>query len=133
MNKLTDLNVIVIEDNEDGGEILQALIEHLGMRVTITPQPQVGIAHALAEIPAVILCDLHLPGTDGYKVLSDLRQHPELANTRIIAMSAIEPMFVMARCKAAGFDGFIAKPMGWQSFPGQMYRVVEGIPVWDAH
>jgi two-component system cell cycle response regulator DivK len=79
----------------------------------------------------LILLDIHLPEEDGYEVLDRLREDVHFDSTRIVAVTADVSSANLARAQAAGFDGFLAKPIDVDLFPDQIRRVLEGEPVWD--
>jgi two-component system, cell cycle response regulator DivK len=79
--------------------------------------------------PDLILLDIQLPREDGYAVLKQIREHPLLRNTRVVAVTADVNQF--ERCRVAGFDGFIGKPLKPQLFPRQIQRILEGESIWE--
>ena len=102
--------VLVIEDNVDAAESLQALLELDGHAVTVATDGQSGVERALALRPDVVLCDIGLPGMDGYSVARALRTNRELDGTRIYALTGYASAEDVRRAKAAGFSALIPKP-----------------------
>ncbi len=77
----------------------------------------------------LIILDLMLPrGESGYHIFEEIKASSQ--NVPIIAISAAEPSEAMARCRELGFDGYIAKPIDEEQFPGQLERVLAGEDVW---
>jgi two-component system cell cycle response regulator DivK len=79
----------------------------------------------------LILLDIHLPDEDGYEVLTRIRDDERFRATRVVAVTADVSSANLERAKAAGFDGFLAKPINVDLFPDQVRRVLEGEPVWE--
>ncbi len=130
----TQLTIIAVEDNAVGGTIISLMIRRLGMQGYVDPTGEnvVGMALAAKPTPDIILCDLNLPVRSGYELVGDLRQHGKLARTKIVAVSASDPHYAIPRCKAVGFDGYIAKPLSRRRFSDQIRRIMHGKPVWDS-
>ena len=74
---------------------------------------------------------MNLPLEDGYEVLARLRNDPHFADARIVAVTGDADDASMQRAKAAGFDGFLGKPIVVGKFPGQITDILAGKPVWD--
>ena len=83
------------------------------------------------HLPDVILLDLQLPREDGYHVLGRIRAQPPLCDVRVIACTAHVSQGNIERARAAGFDGFLAKPLEYERFPTQMQLILAGDQVWD--
>jgi CheY-like chemotaxis protein len=105
------LRILVVEDNVDAAESLRWLLEYFGHDVTVAYSGHAGVQAALACHPEVILCDIGLPGLDGYGVVQALRRHPEMAGTRMIAVTAYSQDSDRRRSREAGFDLHLTKPV----------------------
>jgi signal transduction histidine kinase len=81
------LRVLIIEDHADAGESLRMLLELEGHEVRVAATGPDGVDAASRFRPQVILCDLGLPGMDGYAVVTALRQLPATATIPIAALS----------------------------------------------
>jgi CheY-like chemotaxis protein len=81
------LHVLIIEDDVDLAEALSDVLEQLGYVVKIAHSgiAAFGVAHSFC--PDVVLCDLSLPGQNGFEIARTLRSHPETAKARLIALS----------------------------------------------
>lgn len=81
----------------------------------------------------VIILDLMLPGfTSGFEVYSTIRQFAKFAKVPVIAVSAMDPAVAIPKTRAAGFAGFIMKPIDVTVFPDQIARVAAGEQIWYA-
>jgi CheY-like chemotaxis protein len=103
--------VLIIEDNADAAETLQALLEIFGYRVEVASSGPAGVEMAQRARPDIVLCDLGLPGMDGYAVAATLRADPATASARLIAVSGYGQDEDRRRSAAAGFDAHLVKPV----------------------
>ena len=124
--------VLVIEDDANNLMVVTDLLRMIGIRyINARASGRMGLK--LAELlPRVdlILLDIQLPYEDGYSVLRQIRQHPKLTETRVLAVTANVLPQDEAKARAAGFDGFIGKPLDFDRFPQQIQSVLEGQAVW---
>jgi signal transduction histidine kinase len=104
------LRVLVIDDNVDATNALNRLLRVLGYSVTIAHDGQSGIDLAQQLRPDVILLDIGLPRMDGYAVARHLRSLPDLATTRIVALTGYGH-HASERVRAAGMDRHLVKPV----------------------
>src|SRR4029079_6876816 len=81
------LRILVVEDNLDSAESLRMFLELFGHGVTLAHTGPDGVEAARALRPDVVLCDIGLPGMDGFAVAGILRRYPETAATRLIAVT----------------------------------------------
>jgi signal transduction histidine kinase len=105
------LQVLVVEDNEDAAESLRLFLEFYGYEVTLAHNGPDGVATARAVLPDVVLCDIGLPGMDGFQVASLLRKTPETAALRLIAVTGYGQEEDRRRALEAGFDVHLVKPV----------------------
>ena len=105
------LRILVIEDNHDAADSLRMLLELDGHEVMVAYNGLAGIQAATACRPDVVLCDIGLPGLDGYGVVHALRHNPETATLRIIAVTAYSQDSDRRRSREAGFDLHLTKPV----------------------
>jgi CheY-like chemotaxis protein len=102
--------VLLIEDNEDAGETLRELLELQGHEVHLVRNGQAGLEAARALRPEVVICDLGLPGIDGYEVARRLRADASLPRITLVALSGYASQGDVEEARAAGFDHHLAKP-----------------------
>jgi signal transduction histidine kinase len=117
------LRVLIVEDNADAAEILRALLEHHGCTVSVAYSGPAGVHAARAQRPDVVLCDIGLPGMDGYAVAGALRQSPETVAARLIAVSGYGHEGDKQRALESGFDLHLVKPVSAQQLLGHLQVV----------
>ena len=102
--------ILVVEDFDDAREMYRDYLEFAGFRVETARDGREAIEKARALQPDLILMDLSLPGIDGWEATRLLKAAPETRQIIIIALSAHALATEGERARAAGCDGFIAKP-----------------------
>lgn len=105
------LRVLVVEDNRDAAETLRDLLELMGCRVAVAFSGAEAVTTVRQFGPEVVLCDLGLPGLNGYQVAETLRQGPAFSSTRLIAISGYGQEEDRRRSREAGFDLHLTKPV----------------------
>jgi two-component system cell cycle response regulator DivK len=128
--------VLIVEDNSDNLFIASQLL-----RTTVKPRYVNGRAsgrqlfkliETLEDKPIhLILQDIQIPHEDGYAILKQIRVHPRLKDTLVIAVTANVMPEDVERASMAGFDGFLGKPLDRNRFSGQIERILQGESVWE--
>jgi CheY-like chemotaxis protein len=103
--------ILVIEDNRDTAQTLRLLLTLYGYEVEMAYTGQAGLQAAEQYHPEVVLCDIGLPGPDGYEVARTLRKNPATANVRLIAVTAYGGDDDRRRSHEAGFEHHLVKPV----------------------
>ncbi|HVV84981.1 MAG TPA: response regulator [Kofleriaceae bacterium] len=109
--KMTPLDIVVIEDNEDVAETLVVWLESSGHRVKVAHTGPKGLALALESKPQVVLCDVGLPEMDGLEVCQRVRQASREFRPLMIALTGWGMDEDREKTKAAGFDHHLVKPV----------------------
>jgi PAS domain S-box-containing protein len=102
--------VLVVDDNVDAAESLCDVVAFLGHAVEAVHDGATAVARVRERHPDVVLCDIGLPGMDGYAVAQAIRSEPGLADVRLVAVSGYAQPEDRARARRAGFDAHVAKP-----------------------
>jgi CheY-like chemotaxis protein len=105
------IRVLVVEDNRDSAQSLRDVLELSGYSVAVAFSGTAGVETARQFRPDVVLCDIGLPGLDGYGVAMALRQDPMTAAARLIAVSGYGQEEDQRRSREAGFDRHLTKPV----------------------
>ena len=103
--------ILIIEDNQAGALSMQLLLKQLGHDVEVAYNGLDGLAAAERFKPQVVLCDIGLPGLDGYQIAQQLRQREEGGKTFLSALSGYGQDEDKRRALAAGFDMHFVKPL----------------------
>ncbi|HZE90729.1 MAG TPA: response regulator [Rhizobacter sp.] len=105
---------LLIEDHVDAAESLAMLLQLIGHEVEVAFDGAGGLAKARSLRPEVVLCDIGLPGMDGYAVARALRAAPETSSAFLIALTGYGQEDDRRRALEAGFDAHLTKPASIQ-------------------
>jgi CheY-like chemotaxis protein len=105
--------ILIVEDNAANLELVRYLLSYHGYTLLLARDGPQGVALALQEKPDLILCDLQMPGYDGYQVLRELRGK---LSTVIVALTAFSMPNDRQNVLTAGFDGYMPKPIDPETF-----------------
>ena len=108
--------VLVIEDNSTNMRLVVFLLESKGHSVVGATDAEEGLALARSVKPDLILMDIQLPGMDGLQAASLLKADEATRPIPVIALTALAMKGDEERIRAAGCDGYIAKPMRYEAF-----------------
>ncbi|MBE7941231.1 MULTISPECIES: ATP-binding protein [Ramlibacter] len=114
------LRVLVVDDNEDGAAMLQALLESDGHTVRREGDGESAMAAARAFHPDLVLLDIGLPGRDGWEVARALRGEPAGRDAVLVAVTGYGQPADLQRSREAGFDGHLLKPVSLEAVYGVM-------------
>jgi CheY-like chemotaxis protein len=103
--------VLVVDDNEDAGELLACMLEQDGFEVVIAKDGPSAIETAAAITPQLVILDIGLPGMNGYEVAARLRENAQLSDLRLIALTGWGSPDDRRRAFDAGFDVHLTKPV----------------------
>ena len=112
--------ILVIEDNEANIQLADYLLRAHGHHPLLARNGADGLRIAVEEAPDVILLDIRMPGMDGYAVAAAIREHSSLAASKIVAVTAFAMVGDREQIAAAGFDGYIEKPIDLDTFIGEV-------------
>ena len=102
--------ILIVEDTEDNRRIVRDLLTSVGYELIEAVDGSEGVALAQSERPDLILMDIQLPVIDGYEATRRIRAIPDLAKVPIIAVTSYALSGDEAKTRAAGCDGYVAKP-----------------------
>jgi two-component system cell cycle response regulator DivK len=102
--------ILMIEDTEDNRQIVRDLMESVGYDLIEAGDGAAGVAMAAEHKPDLILMDIQLPVMDGYEASRQIKAQPELSHIPIIAVTSYALSGDEAKTRAAGCDGYVAKP-----------------------
>ena len=104
--------ILVVDDNEDGVAMLAGVLAMRGYETRVAHDGPSALQLATHFLPQVALLDIGLPVMDGYELAAHLRDIPELAGLRLIAVTGYGQESDYQRSHAAGFDHHLVKPVG---------------------
>ena len=108
--------VLVVEDNPANMTLAKFLLQSAGHSVLSATDAETGIALARGEQPDLVLMDIQLPGMDGLHATALLKDDEATRGIPVIALTALAMKGDEDRIRAAGCDGYIAKPLAYKQF-----------------
>src|SRR5579859_5455627 len=123
-------SILVIDDNALNRDVLTVMLKEAAVSYTTLASPLdlTQVLDGMDRLDAVFL-DLEMPGMDGFEALDLLKAHPLSKAVPVIAYTV--HVSQVNQAKAAGFDGFMAKPIDANKFLGQLGRILRGESVWE--
>jgi CheY-like chemotaxis protein len=104
------LHILVVDDNRAAADSLGMLLRLWGYDCRVAYDGTSGLEAARAYRPDCLLLDIGMPGMDGYSLARRVRQQPELAEAKLIAVTAFSDAAHLRRAREAGFDHHFVKP-----------------------
>jgi two-component system, cell cycle response regulator DivK len=108
--------ILVVEDNATNMKLVVMLLGKGGHTVITATDAEAGLTLARSERPDLILMDIQLPGMDGLAATALLKQDEATRTIPVIALTALAMKGDEERIRAAGCDGYIAKPLSYKPF-----------------
>jgi two-component system cell cycle response regulator DivK len=118
--------VLIVEDNDINLRLARDVLQYHGFRTLEAMTAAEGITLATENLPDLVLMDIQLPDMDGVSALQRLRAEPETKSIPVVALTAFVLQADRDRLSAAGFDGYVAKPIDVRAFPGQVRHYCGG-------
>lgn len=112
--------ILVIEDNPASLDLMRYLLEAQGYAPFTACDGEEGLEVARLQRPDLIICDIQLPRLSGFQVAQEIKNHPDLGQVALVAVTAFAMVGDRDRVLAAGFDGYISKPITPEAFVGQV-------------
>jgi two-component system, cell cycle response regulator DivK len=112
--------VLIVDDNEKNLKLARDVLRAAGLHTLEAARGDEAIVLATDHRPDVVLLDLRLPDMNGEDVARELRRGAETARIPVVALSASRYAWSSDQLLAAGFDGYLQKPIDVRAFPGQV-------------
>lgn len=117
--------ILILEDNPVSLQLTRHLLEDRGYAVVMAEDPSRGIALIRQRRPDLVVCDLQLPMMNGYEVLELLQQDPLCSSIPVLAVTAFSAPGDDSRALAAGFCGYVRKPIQPADFLRRIEELVD--------
>ena len=121
-------HVLIIDDNERNLRLARDVLHYAGFRTIEASTGGAGIAAAIEHLPDVILLDVRLPDMPGTEVFERLRTDPRTSRIPVVAVTSLAMKGDREWFLAAGFDGYLEKPISVREFPAQVREFCVGRP-----
>jgi len=118
--------ILIVEDNPKNLKLIRDVLQFQGYTTLEAETGEAGVSLALERQPALILMDVQLPGMDGSTAMRALKADASTRHIPIIAMTAFAMKGDKERLLAAGFDGYMAKPIAIREIPQMVASYLHG-------
>ena len=108
--------ILIVEDNATNMKLSAFLLESADYTVLTATNAEIGLTLAREGRPDLILMDIQLPGMDGLEATALLKADEATRDIPVIALTALAMKGDEERIRAAGCDGYIAKPLDYKDF-----------------
>ncbi|MGD7036194.1 response regulator [Methylotuvimicrobium buryatense] len=126
--------ILVVEDTFINMKLVCMLLEKAGYRVLRADNAEDGIALAQRYLPDLILMDIQLPGIDGLEATRLLKKADATKHIKVVALTAFAMKGDEEKMIAAGCDGYIAKPIQYKNFLGEVEKTLSmNLPKEERH
>jgi CheY-like chemotaxis protein len=117
--------ILIADDKATGRELVRTILEADGYEIHEAVDGLQAVVQARAVRPDLVILDLHMPGLDGFGVVAVLRQDASFAPMPILALTASAMMGDRERALAAGFTGYVTKPIRMAALRAEVGRLLE--------
>ena len=120
--------ILIVEDNEKNMKLARDVLQSRGYVTLEAVTGEDGVRIAVEKKPDLVLMDIQLPGINGIEALRQVRADPGCARIPIVAFTASVTATDRSQISAAGFDGFLSKPINLREFLETVKRMLESGP-----
>lgn len=117
--------ILIVEDNEKNMKLARDVLQSRGYATLEAVTGEDGVRMAIETKPDLVLMDIQLPGINGIEALRQVRADPACARIPVVAFTASVTPTDRSQISAAGFDGFLSKPINLKEFLETIKRVLE--------
>ena len=112
--------ILIADDNEANLALTEYLLRSAGHCTVAAANGEQALQLARASRPDLMVCDLQMPGLDGYAVLAQVRGDPDLRDLPVVALTAYSRDSDRTSVLVAGFNGYLSKPIDPERFVEQI-------------
>jgi CheY-like chemotaxis protein len=117
--------VLIVDDDPDFLAVAEASLCARGFLVERASGGLRGVFLATQEVPDAIVCDLRMPGIDGFVVAEALRADPATAHTAILACTGRRDLEARAMTRSSAFDAVLIKPVDWEEVARLLAQAID--------
>jgi two-component system cell cycle response regulator DivK len=112
--------ILIVDDNDKNVKLARDVLRFAGFRTLEAGTAGEGISLTAAQLPDLVLMDIRLPDMDGTVALQRLKDDERTAGIPVVALTSFAMKGDRERLLAAGFDGYLEKPITVREFPDQV-------------
>jgi CheY-like chemotaxis protein len=118
-------SILIVEDNMNNCTLLRDILSYHGYVTAVASDGIEGVAMARKLMPDLILMDIQMPNMDGMTAGAILKGDPATRGLKIIALTSFAMRGDKEKFIAAGFDGYLSKPISTRELPDQVESWLE--------
>lgn len=124
MPDLSTWNVLVVDDEPDNIGLIELVLNFYKANVRTAASGRACLTLLREEMPSVVLMDIQMPEMSGFDVLKAIRENTNWKHLPVIAITAHAMVGDEERIMAAGFDGYVAKPVNAMTLADQLMEIM---------
>ncbi|MFW5690905.1 MAG: response regulator [Chloroflexota bacterium] len=117
-------HILVVEDEQDGGEVISELLAHFGVKTDVTANGEAGLELLRTRCYDAAIIDLSLPGMNGLELLARIRKLDQCHDLPCIAFTAYHTSKVRKEALDSGFDDYLNKPVPFKTLLSKLREVI---------
>jgi len=117
--------ILIVEDNDKNMKLARDVLQSRGYVTLEAVTGEEGVRLAIDKKPDLVLMDIQLPGINGIEALRQVRADPGCARIPVVAFTASVTPTDRSQISAAGFDGFLSKPINLKEFLETVKHLLE--------
>jgi CheY-like chemotaxis protein len=121
---VSELRILVVEDDVDGQEVVARMLRHHRIPADIAGSAEDALDMLVATEYTGAIIDLNLPGMDGWTLLNRMRSDAQTTQIRCVAVTAYHSADLAVKAIGAGFDAYFPKPLEATSFVRELQRIL---------
>ncbi len=116
--------ILVVDDQRTTAEMSAGLLRNLGYHVDVAFDSEAALEAIRGGAPDLVVCDIVMPGMDGYELCRRLRADPATALLPIVLVTSLDPQLERVKGIEAGADDFLSKPVNWAELFARVRRLL---------
>jgi CheY-like chemotaxis protein len=120
--------ILLVEDHDDSRDAFGQILASLGHRVLLAANGRDALQVVASVRPDLVLCDLRMPGMDGFEFMAALRAQGKLPLTVIAVTGSVPEPATLSRLQAAGFADHLTKPLDYDVIVGTLDTFLRAKP-----
>lgn len=121
MQTLSQVDILVVDDDPDTRDLLRFMLEDEGAIVTVAPNAKEALSILEKQFPTLLVSDVAMPEMDGFELIGHIRKLPDGGNIPAIALTAYARDEDRQQALRSGFDDYLTKPID----PLELIRIVQ--------
>ena len=130
---LENATIVIVEDDSSSYLATVDLLRMEGVESVYGCNSGEEVMDLIGKLPKIdlFLLDIYMPGGTGYDIIKQIREHPNIKDSIVVALTASVMYDDIRRMKEAGFDSIIGKPVRPARFGSQVRKILDGEVLWD--